>query len=134
MRAHAGGRAQARGTPAGGCARGAGGWVAILTGAGRAVGVGAAAGVNALLAGPPERSRAGGANGAIGQGGLGQTRDEESETPVGEKELQFRSFEMSGSGLGNPGMLQMGFWEVSVVCMLQFKIRIEIARICRISI
>ena len=34
---------------------------------------------------------------------------------------------MSGSGLGNPGMLQMGFWEVSVVCMLQVKIRIEIA-------
>ena len=101
------------------------------------MGVGAAAGVNALLAGPPERSRAGGANGgygAIGQGGVGQTKDEESETPVGEKELQFRSFEMSGSGLGYPGMLQMGFWEVSVVCMLQFKIRIEIARICRISI
>ena len=68
MRAHAGGRAhagacwrmraQARGTPAGGCTKGAGGWMAILTGAGRAVGVGAAAGVNALLAGPPERSRA----------------------------------------------------------------------------
>ena len=55
-RAHAGGWARARGTPAGGCARGAGGWVAILTCAGRAVGVGAAAGVNALLAGPPEQS------------------------------------------------------------------------------
>ena len=122
-------QAQARGTPAGGCTN-----AGILTGAGRAVGVGAAAGVNALLAGPPERSRAGGANGAIGQGGVGQTRDEESETPVGEKELQFRSFEMSGSGLGYPGMLQMGFWEVSIICMLQFKIRIEIARICRISI
>ena len=90
MRAHAGGRAQARGTPAGGCARGAGGWVAILTGAGRAVGVGAAAGVNALQRG--SRSRAGGAKGGIGQGEVGQTREEERETPVSEKELQFRSF------------------------------------------
>ena len=88
-RMRAGGRmqAQARGTPAGGCTN-----AGILTGAGRAVGVGAAAAVNALLAGPQERSRAGGANGAIGQGVVGQTREEEREIPVSEKELQFQSF------------------------------------------
>ena len=34
----------------------------------------------------------GGANGAIGQGEVGQTREEERGTPVSEKELQIRSF------------------------------------------
>ena len=68
-RAHGGGRAQARSTPVGGCAKGAGGWVVILTGAGRAVGVGAAAGVNALLAGPPEQSGRSERSDRAGRGG-----------------------------------------------------------------